>query len=456
MYDLRSSSQASTSQGYAVTTASQITLPTATTTIAGPNVYSPRFSVAGASPALRLPAPVLMQGTPLTVVTRPMTTTPAPRTTVADSLGPSYVRTPLTGSTQRPWSTRAVGDTNHRGNPMGPGLDGMSDTARCIHRAQQQYEQLQLQRQQLQHQAQQEQQLQELMQKIQQEQQQIYQLRSVSTTTVQGSIPTLQPTLQTLAGLRQDLNLNRQADAILYGNTMTAAMVNHPQGPAPGPNTQQAYIPSAPIVHAQPQGYNCVNSVVEPYMPTQPLPTPTQSQTKDKTLCPEQYAHRPGMVDPKFEQLQLTEFVEGYINIILQGNMKPEEPKARLEKLAEIMGMAGIYQWPRVRALIGVMLKEIHNGQRTWITSLSNLKDRMLMPSDLIHTVSTSINKESTKSVPRKQFNQNLMCKDFNWGECAQGKNCPSLHACEPCLRLRKCVEEHTAKKCPHDPRNKK
>ena len=52
-----------------------------------------------------------------------------------------------------------------------------------------------------------------------------------------------------------------------------------------------------------------------------------QQPTKGKTRCPEQFAHRPGTVDLKFEQLQLTEFVEGHINIILHNNISGEETK---------------------------------------------------------------------------------------------------------------------------------
>lgn len=326
----------------------------------------------------------------------------------------------------------------------------MPDIPTRLHTAQQEYQQLQLQRQRLQQQVQQQAQLQFLMQKIQEEQQQIHQLQTVVHTT-HMSTTAVNPTVQTLAGLRQDSDLNRQADAILYGNSMTAAMIGSTQRPAPPGQTLSIPTPLATTALQAP-----TSSTGLPYMFTPPFPgmTPqtgmqqTQQSAKDKTLCPEQFAHRPGTVDLKFDQLQLTEFVEGYVNIITQGNMKAEESRARLEKLADIMGTASSYQWPKVRALIGVMLKEINNGQRTWDSSFSSLKERMLTPSDLLHNTPA---KESGRTAPRKQA-----CREFNWGECTQGSNCLLLHACDACLKFRKSVVDHTAKNCPHDPKNKK
>ena len=116
------------------------------------------------------------------------------------------------------------------------------------------------------------------------------------------------------------------------------------------------------------------------------------------------------------------------------------------------MGTASSYQWPKVRALIGVMLKEINNGQRTWNSSFSRLKECMLTLSDLVQ-VSNSSAKEAGKAAPREQP---LFCKEFKWAEWTQGSSCSLVHACDPCFMFRKSVVDNTAKNCPHDPKNKK
>ncbi len=69
---------------------------------------------------------------------------------------------------------------------------------------------------------------------------------------------------------------------------------------------------------------------------------------------------------------------------MLQGSITPAEKEACLKHLLELMVLASTYTWSAVRALYGTALKELEKGHREWSEPLSNLKEEVLRPSDVV------------------------------------------------------------------------
>ena len=252
----------------------------------------------------------------------------------------------------------------------------------------------------------------------------------LNTASVPANLPTLRD-------LRSHSSLNNQADAIIYGHHTTANLL--------GASTSQAHQTqqSQGLLHEPPTGSG-------PAYGSYASPALAQPQSKPIFLSPEMFCHRAGCTDVKFDQLTLAEFTEGYLNIILYSQqLAPAERWARLERLSEIMSTANTYQWPKVRALFGILQKEIQLGFRTWWDGISTLKERMLRPNDVIPATD-----QQDKTDKRAHIDTTHICKAYNYNTCAD-KDCKLSHICNPCFRMRGLEAAHTAGDCPHNPKRK-
>ena len=243
------------------------------------------------------------------------------------------------------------------------------------------------------------------------------------------------PTLPELRNIQQ---LNQQADAIIYGNRTTANMFGA-QPRMTGPYTHEQDL----AAFATPTAINQGNS---PHMYRDYTYQSSPVKERQSDLSPEMFCHRPGCTELKFEQLTMSEYVEGFLNIVLYcQQLSPADRWARLERLSEIMSLTNTYQWSKVRAMCGILQKEVTQGRRTWHDSVTTLRERMLRPIDAIQT-----NVERPKS-EKRQVDTSHICKSYNYNNCDE-INCVSSHICQPCFRIRGIEASHTASNCPHKP----
>ena len=77
----------------------------------------------------------------------------------------------------------------------------------------------------------------------------------------------------------------------------------------------------------------------------------------------------PGRDAAGYDELSVTEFVQGYVAIMLDAGAKGDTWRQQLQHLQQLMMDAGDYGWPSVRNAHGVILQQMEAGKLTWADS---------------------------------------------------------------------------------------
>ena len=187
---------------------------------------------------------------------------------------------------------------------------------------------------------------------------------------------------------------------------------------------------------SQPQQYNNNLSTATSFAgiePRAPVNNIHRTSIRGKSIdifWPDEFVHRSGVSDICFDKLTLPEVVCGTLRIIETTNIDQDERSAHNQPMINLMILAEQFQLDKVRSLY-------QQGRRPWSTSIKDLKDEMLRPTDRLVT---QVSPTAAKGFTEKQ--------QWNFGKngCPRMDSCQYRHICAKCAGT--YTDTHQAREC--------
>ena len=156
-------------------------------------------------------------------------------------------------------------------------------------------------------------------------------------------------------------------------------------------------------------------------------------------LWPHQFVCRLDSSNLTYKDIELPQFVCGYIECLLQSS--PSMHHKMLLHLSHLMDLASRFQWGVIRSFHARVLKAMEQGVATWESDLQHYQTGLLLPSQELPARGSSLSFSSNK---RPSANKESVCKDWNFTLCCTPYCSDRLHLCFICN-----VPDHKALACP-------